>query len=134
MDGRRREDRGFAGIIAMLMALAALAERAAARSFPVRFLVLVLLRRAESAARAFVLEATGIDSAFLEDPTDFGAGALDAAWLAWRFRVLAAALSALTGRPCCPDRRKRCDRASRSAPRRLDAARVGLAPEPNDTS
>ncbi|KAB2946199.1 MAG: hypothetical protein F9K19_26030, partial [Rhizobiaceae bacterium] len=51
------QDKGtFQGIARTLLALALLAERAAGRSLPVRFLVLVLLGRAEAIARRFVAQ------------------------------------------------------------------------------
>lgn len=98
------EDRGtFRGIARTLLALALLAERAAARSLPLRFLVLVVLFRAETIARAFVareIEA-GWPDAFLpelpclDEPTVRHYGAADAALLALRLRMIAAVLGAL---------------------------------------
>ncbi|MFN3550114.1 MAG: hypothetical protein ACK4U0_21735 [Mesorhizobium sp.] len=95
----------------LLVALAALAERASNRSFPVRWLVLCLLRYAERVARDFVVEETGwewhvIEDAFgIGDAPDIGAGfdtchssrggPADALALAWRLRVLAALLRTL---------------------------------------
>ena len=81
-------------IAAMLLALATLAERAAGRSRPVRWLVLWVLSRAEAAASAFVAETDPLlpiaYPAF--QPPD---GADEAIRLAESFRVLAAALFAL---------------------------------------
>jgi hypothetical protein len=85
-------------IVALLVSLSLVAERAAGRSWPVRFLVLVLLRRAEAVATSFVAAtaeaagATADDFPWLDDSPESGAGPLDAAWLALRFRLLAALL------------------------------------------
>ena len=113
-------DRTLRRIIATLVALAVLAERAAYRSLPVRWLVLCLLRHAESVTRDHVAETTGWDWSDLEyafgiDARDAGfdagqaagngpagAGILacsgngpaDALALAWRLRMLAAVLGA----------------------------------------
>ena len=80
-------------IAAMLLALATLAERAAGRSRPVRWLVLWALSRAEAAASAFVAEndPLAIEYSTLQPPD----GADEAIRLAESFRVLAAALFAL---------------------------------------
>ena len=103
------QDRGtFRGIARTLLALALLAERSAARSFPVRFLVLAILFRAEAIARRFVarsaatLIAEAIDAgcpdipfpdlACLDLPAGLHYGAADAGLLALRLRVLAAVL------------------------------------------
>ncbi|HHZ09777.1 MAG TPA: hypothetical protein GX405_13460 [Rhizobiales bacterium] len=85
-------------IAALLVSLSLVAERAAGLSLPVRFLVLVLLRRAEAVATAFVAAtaeaagATADDFPWLDDGPESGAGPLDAAWLALRFRLLAGLL------------------------------------------
>lgn len=81
-------------IVALLMSLAVLAERSAARSFPVRWLVLVLLRRAEAVALPLVADAGGIDPSCFGGP-DTGFAPVDAMLLAMRLRTLAAALSAI---------------------------------------
>ena len=104
MDGGL-DDRTLRRIIAMLVALAALAERAANRSFPVRWFVLSLLRYAERVARDVLVEETGwdwsdIDDAFgiggdPDDPLGLGSGPADALALAWRLRALAALFRAL---------------------------------------
>ena len=116
------DDRTLRRIIATLVALAVLAERAAYRSLPVRWLVLCLLRHAEAVARDHVAETTGWDwfdlaCAFgIGDARDAdagfdadqgagfdtehgivigsGNGAADALALAWRLRMLAAVLGA----------------------------------------
>ena len=81
-------------IAAMLLALATLAERAADRSRPVRWLVLWVLGRAEAVASAFVAEA---DPLFPIAYPAFqpGDGHDEAIRLAETFRMLAAALLAL---------------------------------------
>jgi len=99
-------DRGtFQGIARTLLALAVFADRSAARSFPIRFLVLAILYRAEAIARRFVareaatLIAEAIeagcnvpDLACLDEPGGLHYGAADAALLSLRLRILAAVL------------------------------------------
>jgi len=98
MDDAVRNGGMLLKIAALLVSLSLVAERAAGRSFPVRFLVLVLLRRAEVVATSFVAAtaeaagATADDLPWLDDSPESGAGPLDAAWLAVRFRLLAALL------------------------------------------
>ncbi len=90
------QDRGrLQGIAATLLALALLAERAAVRSVPVRFVVLAVLWRAEAVARAFVARATGVDC--LDEWLPLRSGVVDAEILALRLRMLAAVLGALSG-------------------------------------
>ncbi len=85
-------------VVTLLLALACLAERAARRSWPVRRVVLWLLRPAERAARAFAAEAGCAAPPLFPverlapDTDDDSDGA---ARLARRFRALAAAFSAL---------------------------------------
>jgi len=100
------QDRGtFRGIARTLFALAMLAERTAGRSFPVRFLVLAILYRAEAIARRFVaheaatLIAEAIeagcnvpDLACLDEPSGLHYGPADASLLSLRLRILAAVL------------------------------------------
>jgi len=83
-------------IIARLVSFAALAERAAGRCFPVRWLVLAILRHAEGATLGYLADMTGLDWAacFEDDPAPENSDD-DAAVLAWRFRTLAALLGAL---------------------------------------
>ena len=94
------DDRTLRRITAMLVALAALAEQAAVRSFPVRFLVLCILRHAEVVAWAFVADAIGTTRP-VSGEVPAGNGPSDAMLLAARLRALAAALVALLrpGRP-----------------------------------
>ena len=89
------EERTLRRIIATLVALAVLAERAALRSFPVRWLVLSILRYAETVALGYVAETTGMDWSCFQDDPEAGSSPGDAAILAWRFRTLAALLGAL---------------------------------------
>lgn len=83
-------------IIALLVSFAGLAERAAGRSLPVRWLVLTILRYAEGVALDYLAETTGLDwAAYFADDLDPGCRPDDAALLAWRLRTLAALLCAL---------------------------------------
>lgn len=82
-------------MVSMLVALAVLAERAADRSFPVRWLVLSLLRRADQVACAFVAHAVPFDDAFVADAGGIGNEPADAILLGARLRALAAWLAAL---------------------------------------
>ena len=104
-------DRGtFRGIARTLFALAMLAERTAARSFPIRFLVLAILYRAEAIARRFAARSAAtliaealdagcnvpdlacLDLACLDEPAGLHYGAADAGLLSLRLRILAAVL------------------------------------------
>ena len=98
MDGGMRNGGMLLKIAALLVALSLVAERAAGRSLPVRFLVLLILRRADAVATAFVVletEAAGAaadDFPWLDEAAEGGSSPLDAAFLALRFRLLAAVL------------------------------------------
>lgn len=132
-----RDDGTLGRIAATLIALAALAERAGARSHPVRCLVLWILRRAEAVAREFVAEATRTPPPVIEGIIpEIRNGPADAILLAWRFRVLAAALGALLcPAHCSPCRSARPDRALRDfAPRSGLLPLGGWTRKPNDTS
>jgi len=87
--------RSLSRIAALLAALAILAERAGSSSFPVRFVVLAILRRAETVAHGFVVEASQTTWPYTEEDLETDCRPVDAAWLAWRFRLLAAMLAAL---------------------------------------
>ena len=113
MAGALQERGTFRGIALTLLALALLAERAAGRSYPVRFLVLAILYRAEAIARAFVAKSIEADCPDLPCPDllCFGEapahhhGASDAEFLALRLRMLAAVLGALAEADAgCDDR------------------------------
>ena len=97
MDGQaaRGGERILRRIIALLVSLAVLAERAAERSLPVRWLVLWILRRAETVVEDFVFDETGMPPPAMEGISLAGNGPDDALRLAARFRALAAALCAL---------------------------------------
>lgn len=85
-------------IVALLYALAGLAEQAAGRSPVIRCLVLGLLRPAESVARKMVIRDSqrfGTSVPGLSVAGRIGDSAEDAARLARRFRELASALESL---------------------------------------
>jgi hypothetical protein len=88
-------------------ALALVAERAAGRSFPVRFLVLAVLGRAEAIARAFVareIAADWPDAPCLDEPPVFDTTARPTPrLLALRLRMLAAMLGMLADADACCD-------------------------------
>ena len=113
MEGVLRDRGRLRGIALTLLALALLAERAAGRSFPVRFLVLIILYRAEAVARAFVARAILADCPdwpcpdwpYPDEPPAMRYGAADAERLALRLRMLAAVLGALAGADSGPGER-----------------------------
>ena len=90
----RAGERMLRRIIAQLVASAVLAERASERSLLVRWLVLWVLRRAETIALDFVFDETGMPLT-VEGFALAGNGPDDALLLAARFKALAAALCAL---------------------------------------
>ena len=98
MDGGMRNEGMLLKIAALLLSLSLVAERAAGRSWPVRFLVLAILRRAEAVATSFVAAtadtagASEDDFPWLGDTAESGSSPLDAAFLALRFRLLAEVL------------------------------------------
>ncbi|MCV0396676.1 MAG: hypothetical protein K5872_23230 [Rhizobiaceae bacterium] len=132
-DGRLRR------IIAVLVALAVLAERAADRSYPVRCFVLWLLRRPEAVVADFVFEATGMPQPAFAGIGTTGNEPEDALLLAARLHALAEALAVLLrwalilpplrGRERSPSRRGATPR-----PGRLALTPDGLTAGPNDTS
>lgn len=87
--------RRMEGIIALLLALAAIAERACHAPFPVRAQILWLLRPAETVACDFVYFETGLAVHLPAHTDDLVA---EAAGLAARFRVLAFALAGVAYR------------------------------------
>lgn len=97
MDGTALDDRRLRRTIALLVSLAVLAERAAGRCFLIRWLVLAVLRRGETAARAYVAELTQLDWPGFDEAPETGCGPADAALLGLRLRLLAALLGALLG-------------------------------------
>jgi hypothetical protein len=138
MHGAIRDDRTLRRIMAALVALAVLAERAASRSFPVRWLVLSILGSAEAVAREFVAEATRTPQPAIEGIPEIRNAPADAVLLASRFRALAAALGALFSAA----RRSPCRSACMDSalchlappPARPLAHPGGWRPSPNDTS
>jgi len=96
MDWKRaiEEERAALGrIVALLFALAGLAERAAGRSPVVRAMVLWVLRHAEMIARDFVTgDSDALPASMPNAPA--GGAAADAMRLAMRFRALARQLDA----------------------------------------
>ncbi|MFN3549932.1 MAG: hypothetical protein ACK4U0_20810 [Mesorhizobium sp.] len=95
MDGEALDERRLRRIIALLVSLAGLAERAAGRSLPVRWLVLAFLRHAEAAARGYVVETAPWAWPYLEIDPEAGSSPMDAILLGQRLRMLAAILGAL---------------------------------------
>ncbi|MCV0395504.1 MAG: hypothetical protein K5872_16710 [Rhizobiaceae bacterium] len=135
-DGRLRR------IIAVLVALAVLAERAADRSYPVRCFVLWLLRRAEAVVADFVAEATGMPQPAFAGIGTTGNEPEDALLLAARLHALAEALGvllrcALILPPQSGWRwrgRSQRQRGATPRPGRLALTPDGLTAGPNDTS
>lgn len=93
MGAEGRDIEALRRIVTTLVALARLAQGAAGLSFPLRFVLLAILRLAESVARKFVIEEMGADW-FAEDP-QFQNRSADATLLAMRFCALAEALVVL---------------------------------------
>ena len=94
MQAAIRDDAALRRIVATLIALAILAERSASRSCAVRCLVLLILRPAETVAREFVTELTGMPQPGIKGK-ETQTGPEDAILLASRLRALAAALGNL---------------------------------------
>ena len=90
-----RDDRTLRRIAALLVSFAVMAERSAGRSFPVRFVVLCILRHAEAVALSFVVESIEADWSCFEDDPETGFGPVDAMVLALRLRALAALVFAM---------------------------------------
>ncbi|MEX0404153.1 hypothetical protein ABGN05_00595 [Aquibium sp. LZ166] len=97
------EDQTQRRIVALLVSFAVLAERAAGRSFPVRWFVLVLLRHAQTVALAYVAEVMQATFIEVEERPVAGFTPADAMLLCLRFRALAAVLGALLGPEARPD-------------------------------
>lgn len=118
MEGASRQRGRLDRIAATLLNLAALADRAALRTLPVRFLVLAILWRAEAIAKNFVAGEMGFDRQILDGIARYAdddltgpapcwptldellpptGSTLDAELLAMRLRMLAAILLALAG-------------------------------------
>lgn len=146
MAGGCRDRRTLSRIAATLLGLALLAERAAVRSFPVRFLVLAILGRAEKIARAYVAREIEADGWCLDEPPASHHGAAGAGILALRLRMLAAVLGILSGADDgCVDGPAGCSAVWAASPYgapglpvflvvRLPAKHFRHAPRPHDTS
>ncbi len=83
-------------IVALLFALADLADRASARSFRVRYEVMFILSHDEDVAREFIIEEaqwSGIPILYLPTAAYDGGSVDDAVQLAIRLRALAAILA-----------------------------------------
>ena len=129
-----RDDRTLRRIIATLVAFAGLAEQTAARSFPVRFLALCILRHAEVLAWGFVTDATGMTPPILGEVPAVGNGPADAMLLAARFAALAAALALLL-EPAPPFRSRHAGNGARRRRAFSPDLPNGYWPhKPNDTS
>ncbi len=98
--GCKWDDRTLRRIAALLVALAVLAERAAGQSFPVRFVLLCILRQAESVALSLVAETIQDGGTCFEDDPETGYGSVDAVVIALRLRALAALVFALVDPGC----------------------------------
>lgn len=90
MGGRGRDIQTLRRIIATLVALARLAQGAAGLPFPLRFVLLAILRLAEAVARDFVVKETGAD--WFGENLESQNRPADATLLALRFCALAEAL------------------------------------------
>ena len=138
MDGAGRNGRKLRRIIALLLSLASVADLAAGRAFPIRWMVLAILRRGERAAQVYVADVTQMARADLELEMEACTDPGDAALLGWRFRWLAALLGALLEQLGGGD--GTADRLDRAAPALAPRARRHLAmagfgqPVPYDTS
>jgi hypothetical protein len=117
--------------IALLVGLAGLAERAAGRCFAVRFLVLILLRRAEALACDYVAGETGVEGLWFDDGMEATSRPADALLLAERFRLLAEVLVGLLD-PAGPSRGRPDFRLR--APRRRSSDRAAAAAMPGRRS
>ena len=92
----RPERQVLARIVALLLALAVLADRAGAAPFPVRFIVLTILRHAEAVAWRFIATAAHAPSrAGIEAPVPCHDSRAEAARLALGLRLLALVVAEL---------------------------------------
>ncbi len=127
-------------IIALLVSFAAMAERAASRSLPVRCLVLWILRQAEAVAEDYVFDETGTPPSAIAGVATEGFDPADALHLARRLHALAAVLCALLADAyllgCGADGRsgRRGLASGRGAAPGAGRSPVGWRPEPIDTS
>lgn len=100
MEGAVRNERMLLRIAAVLVSLSLIAERAAGRSFPVRFLLHAILWRAEAVARAFVARETQTDWPDFGETPEMCGHPVGAASLALRLRLLAAILCDFVAAAC----------------------------------
>ena len=106
--GREREmggrSRALRQVVALLLALADLAECASGRSRPVRWLVLLILAPGEAVARDYLARLTGVPahSRLPLMPARPDDGVAEAMRLAAVFRALAEALAALADEARAP--------------------------------
>jgi hypothetical protein len=136
------EDRTLRRIAALFVALALLAERAGARSLPIRWLVLSILRHAEGIARVYVVDVTQLSWQGFDEDLAPGSSPDDAALLAWRLRLLATVLGTLlppedrvSGETARVDRvRAVADGSARGPALRLHATLGGWPHQAPDTS
>ena len=136
MNAAGRDFRALSRIAALLVALSVLAERAGGMAFPVRWIVLAILRHAESVAHGFVVDATQATWPYFDEEWEADNRPVDAAWLAWRFRLLAAMLGALMRLASGADSwHAGMDRAACGlVSRRVLMTCGGWVPMPDDTS
>ena len=113
-----RDGQALLRLVALLFGFASLAERVAGQPAPVRWLVLAILRSAESVAREFVIGQTGTGNSICP-PGHFSNDAAEATRLARSFRALASALDVLCSIVACTVRWPTNSDIAR------DAARVG---------
>ena len=95
-----RDGQALLRLVALLFGFASLAERVAGQPAPVRWLVLAILRSAESVAREFVIGQTGAGDSTCP-PGCFSNDATEATRLARSFRALASALDVLCSIVAC---------------------------------
>ena len=94
------DNRALGRIVSMLLALAALAERAGGAPYPVRCLVLLILRIAEAVAGNFVREVAQMPPGIVDCPAFPQDNSFTALLrLAMRFRARAAALAQMLSQP-----------------------------------
>ena len=95
-----RDGQALLRLVALLFGFASLAGRVAGQPAPVRWLVLAILRSAESVAREFVIGQTGTGNSICP-PGHFSNDAAEATRLARSFRTLASSLDVLCSIVAC---------------------------------
>jgi hypothetical protein len=136
MDRTTESDRMLEHIVALLLAMAVQTERAACRSFPIRWLVLTILRHGELAACGYLAEVTRCEWPWREDRAELRFDPADAILLAARFLMLAAVLASLLCAARVYPGRVPIDGGHRLTLRAIPPAVIpaGLAAGPYDTS